>query len=68
MATSGPPRAEKLIFSDKTLACSNDCAPKLTYLRNSAAGEDRHHNMSEADVGHLSDLQTTVWLQERMLI
>ena len=28
MATSGPPRAEKLIFSDKTLACSNDCAPK----------------------------------------
>ena len=28
MATSGPPRAEKLIFSDKTLACLNDCAPK----------------------------------------
>ena len=28
MATPGPPRAEKLIFSDKTLACSNDCAPK----------------------------------------
>ena len=31
MATSGPPRAEKLIFSDKTLACSNDCAPKPIY-------------------------------------
>ena len=29
IATFGPPRAEKLIFSDKTLACSNDCAPKL---------------------------------------
>ena len=28
IATFGPPRAEKLIFSDKTLACSNDCAPK----------------------------------------
>ena len=27
MATPGPPRAEKLIFSDKTLACSNDSSP-----------------------------------------
>ena len=32
IATFGPPRAEKLIFSDKTLACSNDCAPK--HIRN----------------------------------
>ena len=27
IATFGPPRAEKLIFSDKTLACSNDSSP-----------------------------------------
>ena len=32
IATFGPPRAEKLIFSDKTLACSNDCAPKHKHL------------------------------------
>ena len=31
MATPGPPRAEKLIFSDKTLACSNDSSPILRY-------------------------------------
>ena len=30
MVDFGPPGAEKLIFSDKTLACLNDCAPKLT--------------------------------------
>ena len=28
MATFRPPGAEKLIFSDKTLPCSIDCAPK----------------------------------------
>ena len=28
MATFRPPGAEKLIFSDKTLSCSIDCAPK----------------------------------------
>jgi hypothetical protein len=28
MATFRPPGAEKLIFSDKTLACLTDCAPK----------------------------------------
>ena len=29
MATFQPPGAEKLIFSDKTLPCLIDCAPKL---------------------------------------
>ena len=28
MVDFGPPGAEKLIFSDKTLACLNDCSPK----------------------------------------
>ena len=28
MATFEPPSAEKLIFSDKTLACLIDCTPK----------------------------------------
>ena len=31
IANFGPPRAEKLFFSDKILACSNDCAPKHMY-------------------------------------
>ena len=31
MADLGQPRAEKLVFSDKTLACSNDCAPRVIY-------------------------------------
>ena len=29
MVDFGPPGAEKLIFSDKTSACLNDCSPKL---------------------------------------
>ena len=28
MVDFGPPGAEKLIFSDKTSACLNDCSPK----------------------------------------
>ena len=30
MVGFGPPGAEKLIFSDKTSACLNDCSPKHT--------------------------------------
>ena len=32
MVIPGPPRAEKLIFSDKTLACSNDSSPIPKYV------------------------------------
>ena len=32
IATFGPPRAEKLVFSDKTLAWLNDSAPKRRHL------------------------------------
>ena len=35
MVDFGLPGAEKLIFSDKTLACSNDCAPKHMYAHRS---------------------------------
>ena len=34
-ATFQPPGVEKLIFSDKTLACSIDCAPKHMDVDNS---------------------------------
>ena len=32
MADSGPPGAEKLIFSDKTSSSLIDCSPKRTFL------------------------------------
>ena len=34
MATFEPPSAEKLFFSDKTLACLIDCTPKHRDLTN----------------------------------
>ena len=33
MVDFGPPGAEKLIFSDKTSACLNDCSPKHIHLK-----------------------------------
>ena len=42
MATFRPPGAEKLIFSDKTLPCSIDCAPKHTH---SWTIKDTHMNI-----------------------
>ena len=56
MATSGPPRAEKLIFSDKTLACSNDCAPKPIVIS---------YSMTDANYDDDADDRTVVscWLE-----
>ena len=54
MATPGPPRAEKLIFSDKTLACSNDSSPILTHLGGElVAGSGSFEALSHVQRVHL---------------